>query len=146
MFISSRVRLPPELLAESSVRRLGHAHSRLRTHAAERHERGAAADAGERGEGGGLRLPDAQSHFALTEGEGWSREERRTDPGVSGESITGPGEGRRRRLKSMIVICRRPRHRHTGFRPAADGVTELAPPGRSLPSDVAGMGAACSRF
>lgn len=47
----------------------------------------------------------------------------------------------------MMLICRRPRHREIGYRLAADGVTELAaPPGRSLPSDVTGVGAACARF
>lgn len=42
-----------------------------------------------------------------------------------------------------MLICRRPRHREIGYRLAADGVTELAaPPGRSLPSDGTGVGAA----
>lgn len=46
-----------------------------------------------------------------------------------------------------MPICRRPRHREIIYRLAADGVTELpAPPGRSLPSEVTGEGAACAPF
>lgn len=33
-----------------------------------------------------LRLPDAQTHLAPTEGEGWSGEERRAELGVGGEA------------------------------------------------------------
>lgn len=66
------------------------------------------------------------------------------------EDTTGRGEdggGLPLNLECMMLICCRPRHRETGYRLAADGVTELAaPPGRSLPSDATGVGAACARF
>ncbi|CAK6967972.1 LOW QUALITY PROTEIN: sperm-associated antigen 17 [Scomber scombrus] len=79
--------------------------------------------------------------------EGWS--------GWSGNTERVSGEKRPKRGKGgvppnpeqMMLICRRPRHREIGYRLAADGVTELAaPPGRSLPSDVTGVGAACARL
>lgn len=103
--------------------------------------RGSSGEQVGRAEGGGLRLPDAQSHLALTVKDGAGR--RGALSRGQRESITGTGEGG---LKWMRLICRRPRHRQTGFRLAADGVTELTPPGRFLPSDIAGVGAACSRF
>lgn len=62
-----------------------HRRSRAHTHARHRASREAAAgSAVGRAEGGGLRLPDAQSHLALTV-EGWSGEERRTEPGSAGK-------------------------------------------------------------
>lgn len=66
-----------------------------RTHVYDTYDRGrasrerAAANAVGRSDAGraaGLRLPDAQAHFALTKGEGWSGEERRTERGVSGKA------------------------------------------------------------
>lgn len=91
VYLSPRVPLPHERPAESSVRRVGHAHTRIRRADGARASREGAAEntVGP----AGLRLPDAQTHLAPTEGEGWSGEERLAEPGGRRGSITGTGEG-----------------------------------------------------
>lgn len=126
-----------------------HAYVCARTHARDR----ASRERGGRGEHGrtrgGWRASTSRRPVAFgSDAEGWSREERRAEPGGQRGKYhpnrrAGRGGGR---LRSMSLICRRPRHRRARVRLAADGVTEPTPPGSVLPSDVAGVGAACARF
>lgn len=72
--VNLAVRICRTSVSESSVGRVGRAHTRIRAHARSRASREAAAGSTVGlAEGGGLRLSDAQSHLALALKDGAGR-------------------------------------------------------------------------